>query len=481
MVLSKNMLEQVITVFLSDEFMTSVVSNVDVLAGTFNKYLSGMSDLRMASIILMLLALILFLFLIIVLYVKSIIAFLKSDGTSARKKSRKKTAFFDELEENDEDESPINEHDLELELERELERDLEQSRAERLLNEEKELQLQKQAELEKKRDEEKKAREKEKLKEKEKEKEAKASYKKDFQVDLDWKKGKLNEMETEQDAVIPQDKLQYQQSNKDLSELMGLIIDMLGRGVDDLKIAQTVMYRNQGKSSEDEIIQTITAIRDFIALAVNGRFNEVKREKKLPDEATALYYMAEGDTTYSLALIEALMDRNIERTVSMSSGPKRDELFIETSNQACTFGTLSAISDTHLATGAFELAIELVPKNVNAWSRVGDMYKRARSNNQAVWAYQNVLNIADEEINIAQVANANKMLSQYYYEQGDNLQAAKLYNESKQYYDSLGINRRLDRQEIEIVDIIEARRKEDLQETIHKILGSKEFRQYSYA
>ena len=57
MVLSKNMLEQVITVFLSDEFMTSVVSNVDVLAGTFNKYLSGMSDLRMASIILMLLAL----------------------------------------------------------------------------------------------------------------------------------------------------------------------------------------------------------------------------------------------------------------------------------------------------------------------------------------------------------------------------------------------------------------------------------------
>lgn len=94
MVLSKNMLEQVITVFLSDEFMTSVVSNVDVLAGTFNKYLSGMSDLRMASIILMLLALILFLFLIIVLYVKSIIAFLKSDGASARKKKSKKSRIF---------------------------------------------------------------------------------------------------------------------------------------------------------------------------------------------------------------------------------------------------------------------------------------------------------------------------------------------------------------------------------------------------
>lgn len=476
MVLSKNMLEQLITVFLSENFMTSVVSNVDVLAGTFNKYLSEMNDLRMASIILMLLALILFLFLIIVLYVKSIIAFLKNDNSAAKKKNRKKVEFYEELEENDDEETEeFDEQDLALELERELERDLEQSHLEKSIQEEKQQELENRKKQERKEEEEK---QQEQKKQKE---EQQTNYKKDFLVDLDWKKGKLQEMELEQDTVISQDKLQYKQSNKQLSELLGLIIDMLGRGVDDLKIAQTIMYRNQGKNTEDEIIQTITAIRDFIALSVNGRFSKIRQEKNLPDEATALYYLAEGDATYSLALIEALMDSNIEKTSHMSSGAKRDELFIETSHEACTFGTLSAISDTHLATGAFELAIELTPKNVLAWSRVADMYKRAGSHNQALWAYQNVLNIADEEINMAQVANANKMLSQYYYEQGNNLQAAKLYNESKQYYDSLGINRRLDRQEIEIIEIIEARRKEDLQDTINKILGSKEFAQYSYA
>ena len=297
---------------------------------------------------------------------------------------------------------------------------------------------------------------------------------------MDWKKGKIPELEQTAQAILSEETLSYQQSSRALPELLGLIIDMLGRGVDDLKIAQTIMYRNQGRSSEDEIMQTISAIKDFIALAVNGKFASVRRGKQLPDEATALYHLAEGDTTFSLAMLEALMDSNIERTTTMTSGPKRDEVFIETSNQACTFGTLSAISDVHLATGAFELAIELAPKNVNAWTRAGDMYAKAGSHNQAMKAYQNVLDMADEEINIAQIANANKMLSQYYYEQGNNLKAAKLYNSSKQYYDTLGINRRLDRQELEIIEIIESRQHDELGDTINKILSSREM-QYSYA
>ena len=88
-----------------------------------------------------------------------------------------------------------------------------------------------------------------------------------------------------------------------------------------------------------------------------------------------------------------------------------------------------------------------------------------------MWAYQNVINLADEDVYPRQVANANKMLSQYYYEQGNSLQAAKLYNASKQYYDSIGINRRLDKKEVEIVEIIESRQSEDLETTIAKILA----------
>lgn len=142
---------------------------------------------------------------------------------------------------------------------------------------------------------------------------------------------------------------------------------------------------------------------------------------------------------------------------------------------------MAAVADVHLATGAFELAIELHPQNINAWNRIGDMYKLAENETQATKAYQNVLNLADGEMNQRQIANAEKMLSQYYYAQGDSLQAAKLHNSSKGYYDSIGINRRLDRQEVEIVEIIESHQQEELEETIGKILANQNLKQYSFA
>ena len=142
---------------------------------------------------------------------------------------------------------------------------------------------------------------------------------------------------------------------------------------------------------------------------------------------------------------------------------------------------MAAVSDVHLATGAFELAIELSPQNINAWSRVGDMYKQSDAESKAIWAYTNVLNLGDNDLNERQTANANKMLSQYYYQQGDSLQAAKLYNSSRGYYDSIGINRNLDRQEIEIVQLIEDKQKEKLQDTIIAVLNNKKLAQYSFA
>ncbi len=108
------------------------------------------------------------------------------------------------------------------------------------------------------------------------------------------------------------------------------------------------------------------------------------------------------------------------------------------------------------------------------------MYNHAESHKRAVWAYENTLKMAQEEIHERQVANAQKMLSHYYYEQGDNLKAAKLYNNSKQYYDSIGINRRLDKQEVEIVELIEKRKNEDIENTISNILKNKDFGRYSY-
>lgn len=469
------MFEQIITLFCAESFFASAITNIDVLAGVVDQYIAGMSNVRIASYLLMLLAFVVFLFLVIVIYVKSIIAFLKLDNSSAQKNSKKmmKEIVEEEPEDNDDND----------ELQRELE--LEELRKKQIMDQQKELERQekrrqdilKQKEL---------ARQKEEAEKNKKEKEEKEaeethySQNKEYGIDLDWKKGKSSENNSAPLDIMNGEVLHYQQSNKTLPELIGLIIDMIARNVDDLKIAQTVMYRNQGQSSEDEIMQTIMEVKNFLALAAQGKFNDIRRGTNLPDDATAILHLSEGDATYALALMENLMDAKIETASAMSNGARKDQIFQETSNMACTFGTLSALTDTRLATGAFELALELHPQNVNAWNRAADLYNKAGSYNQAMKTYQHVLEIADEEIHAEQVANANKMLSQIYYEQGNNLQAAKLYNASKLYYDSLGINRRLDRQELEIIDLIEQKQKQDIQQTIATILANQDL-QYSYA
>lgn len=473
------MYEQIISIFSSSEILATVSNNIDDLATIIDGYLSGANNLRIASIILMLLAFILFLFLVIIIYVKSIVSFLKSDNKSAEKDDGAVDDIF-----NEEDAERLNrimsEEDRERELEKELQKELELARAEKEMFEQREMQ-EKQRKDAVRKEEKANTREREKETKEKEQAEEKESEPKGIVVDLDWKKGKLRDLE-QNAPTLSNEFLSYHQSTKDLSELLGLIIDMIGRGVDDLKIAQTVMFRNQGKNSEDDILQIIDSIKDFIALCINQNFDRLPNASQLPREEDALFHLAQGDPTLALAMLEALMDFNIDRSSMAGIDVKKDEIFKEISAQSCVFGSLAAINDIHLATGAFELAIELNPNNVNAWCRLGDMYDKADSNNKAVWAYQNVLTLADEEIYARQVANANKMMSQHLYAQGNSLQAAKLYNSSKQYYDSLGINRRLDKQEVEIIEIIEAHQKEELQATIQKILSQKtSSRAFSFA
>lgn len=451
------------------ELISTVSSNLDTVANFIDGYLSGANNLRIASIILMLLAFILFLFLVIIIYVKSVISFLKSDGKKSAEEELEEDEIFSE-----EDEERLNQiiedQERERELEKELQKELELARAEKEMAEKRQLQKEQERLASEKQNTEKEKqetviREKTKITEAEIRAETKT-----IKIDLDWKKGQLKEL----DQSVPEisdEILSYHQSTRTLPELLGLIIDMIGRGVDDLKIAQTVMYRNQGNNSEDDILQLIDSVKEFVNLCVNQKFEKLQSTQTLPPEDDALMHLAEGDPTFALAMMEALMDYNIDRSTVAGVDAKKDLLYNEISNQACVFGTLASINDVHLATGAFELAIELAPNNVNAWSRLGDMYERAESDNKAVWAYQNVLKLADEEIYARQVANANKMLSQHLYAQGNSLQAAKLYNSSKQFYDSLGINRRLDKQEVEIIEIIEAHQKDEMYATIQKILN----------
>ena len=108
------------------------------------------------------------------------------------------------------------------------------------------------------------------------------------------------------------------------------------------------------------------------------------------------------------------------------------------------------------------------------------MYAKAGSDNKAIWAYQNVMSMGDEDMYPHQTANANKQLSQYYYGQGDTKKAAKLYNSSNDYYATIGINQDLTAREQEIINIIESNQDADMPNTISKLLNLAVQRQRSY-
>lgn len=291
-------------------------------------------------------------------------------------------------------------------------------------------------------------------------------------LDLDWERGGVSES-----YVSKPDNFQYQLKPQKLLTLLGLIIDMLERGVDEPKMAQTVMYKNQHLNTEDEIIQTITAIKFFIYFCISGKFEYLESKKFLPQEDAALFHLANGDISLALILMEALLDKKIDEFKSLVEDKEREKAFCEASNCATIFGSLSALLDFDLAAKAFEMAIELNPRNSTAWGRLGDMYNHLFEVEKAVWAYSNVLNIADFGISTQQTANANKMLASYYIENGYKYKAEEMLELSQAFYDSIGINNSLSEKELGAVDIIESKRFENMEAIIEKLFKSKNLRQ----
>ncbi|MBE6454027.1 MAG: hypothetical protein E7017_03990 [Alphaproteobacteria bacterium] len=449
---------------MSFDFFSALSMKFEFLAHAIDTYMTEANNLRLVSFVLMMLAIVLFLFLIVIIYVRNIIFFVRNNNPAKNIK-----------DESDEEDLRVFDDEEQQELERELQRELEMALADRQAIEQRELQEQQEKQRVKEIKAEQKKQKKEKLEKEilEKEEQERTELKlrekhKEPMLDFDWKKGKIPTTEIQELSSIS---FSYKQSRQELNQLMGLAIDMLGRGVDDLKIAQTLNFKNQGTSDENDILKAIDALKSFINLSLSGKFAKLAEYGSLPSEEQALLHLANGDSSLALALLENLMDAHIDKANASTSEDKRQRLYSEASEFACCFGALAELNDIMLATSAYELAIELQSTNVVAWGRLGDVYKAASSTPKAMWAYQNVLDFADEEIDVAQIANAKKHLSEHLYAEGNSLQAAKLYNSAKQYYDSLGINRRLDKQELEIIDIIESNHSSSLPEMIYKLLG----------
>lgn len=296
--------------------------------------------------------------------------------------------------------------------------------------------------------------------------------------DFDWKKSNIDN--GEKIKIQTPDVFQYQFKPQKLTTLIALIMDMLQRNVDEPKIAQTIMYKNQHLNSEDDIIQTITAVKFFIYLCVNGRFQNLNPHKTLPQEDAALFHLANGDCSLALVLMEELIDKKITQAKVTIEENKSHKIWCEASNYATIFGSLAALTNNSLAAQAFELAIEMNPRNVTAWGRLGDMYFREDNQEKALWAYSNVLNIADEGIYTQQIANANKSLATHYSETGNRDLAANMLKNATQFYDTIGINKPLTKQEVKIIDLIEIRQFENIEKIIDNLFLSKHFKQTGY-
>lgn len=433
------MLEQLSAFLTSNELFSSLTNSFATLNISFENFFENATSLRVVSIVILLAALILLLLLVVVLYVKSIMSFMKKDSSSSKASPKKLIV-----------EDTSYEKDLEKELEKELEKDLEREVEQQEIQKHQVETLNKEIAKEIAKETEKKQKKGEKIK-------------------LDWQKGQVSE-EVATTAPEPQN-LSYVQSPKPLSDLLGLAADMLSRGVDEFKVAQTLMSRSQSGVSEDDVLQLIDALKSFATLCAKGEFKEVSATLGI-DEATAMNSFISGDVSQSLLLIEVLMDAKIEQGAKMPQGDKREMVFSETSNLANLFGTIASLNDDSLALGAFELSIELDPQNINSWSKIGNIYTKLQSHNKAVWAYQNVVNAGDETQNPAEFANACNMLSKHLYASGDSVQATKLYDSSKSFYDLIGINRHLDKQEEEIVTLIENNQKQNTSSVVSGLLNS---------
>lgn len=284
-------------------------------------------------------------------------------------------------------------------------------------------------------------------------------------IRLDWDKN-VDNIQEELDNTTS---LNYQRPQESMKELIGLIINMLSREVTPQKIAQAVYYRNQGEKNTEEILQTISAVRDFVTLCNTGKFNSIPARSELPSNNEALYNWAQGDNSLCLLLLENLIKQQID-TAETKSGLPQDLIYAQAASYSCLFGTIAMENNLELAQNSFELALELAPQSINAWSRCGDVYWQQKDYKNAVYAYQNVADNGDKILYAPQIANARHKLAEYNIDSGNTDTAAKLEKDSQSYYDEIGITKALSDKEDESFNFIAENQQINLESSIIKLL-----------
>ncbi len=469
------MFRYILTFMALTKFSSAINQNLSGMATFFQHYFAGTENLRIISIILLLLAFILFLFLIVILYIKSLLSFIKESEVNLSSEHQKN------LQDQPSSARPKKENPKNIEQADQVSQKVSQLKPQISVVKERPSPVKKQEIDTLTIEQPIKATtisfDAQKSRFEKKETPRPSSYRGNAQLsEFDWKTGKIGELD-EQAAGL--EIVREKNSTGSLADYGGLILDMLGRNIDAGKIAQTVRFKAPQKiASSEDIIQSIASIQNFISLANSGKFNLLKTLYSFETLQESLLSLAHGDVELCLSLMEDLLLPLVEKGQTAPISQKRDILFSETSNYACTFGSLAMLkSDWDLAISAFELAIELSPKHTNAWSRAADAYYKKGIESKAIWAYQNVLSYAKPDSHPHQQANAWQKLSQYYKKQGNLLEAENLKEKSDTYFKNIGIDLPLTPKEQSIIDIIEENILDNINTTIEHLLPAKQTKQ----
>lgn len=258
------------------------------------------------------------------------------------------------------------------------------------------------------------------------------------------------------------------------SEIICLIINLLGRGVTVAKINQSLYYHYNNVYEIHDIIHTVQSVCNFIGLCNAGKFDYLPQRQMLPENDAALYAWANGDYSLVLILLQSFLNQLMEQAQG-ESGVIKDMTHALASNCACIMGDIAKLKDLDLAHNSFELATELSPKNVVAWCRLGDIYITENASEKAMIAYQNVIDIADVYLYASELAHAKWQLAQYYQKQEVVAKAEKLRAESKEYYDASGMYSDLTEKEILAYNTIYTGRSQNLRQYIYNLLSSYHF------
>jgi len=251
---------------------------------------------------------------------------------------------------------------------------------------------------------------------------------------------------------------------------VAVVLGMLGHGVTEQKIAQALYYHNKAKMSEEDIIQVVSSINKFIDLCKSGKFNLPPQKQPLPTPVAAMIDLSNGDSSSCLILLQSLLNSQMQKAEG-ESGIIRDLTYAMAANIACLMGNIAKLGDLELAHNSFELATELSPKNVTAWSRLGDIYMLEDTKSKAMIAYQTVLDIGDRILYSEQIANAQQKLSEYYLAQGLETKAKEMKEESARFYETYGIATPLSNSELKVYQTLKKENAQTLPAVISALIS----------